>query len=182
MTCADPADQPAIEGDVGGLGRLAPFLHGGGEHQRHRVVGPLGQLAVEVVQRRARPELPLEARWPCGTSRIRRNDLSMITAQLQTEARSSRSMTALVNRSAWQEQLQEARPGRGAGQPHGVDRGVLPWLADPFGCGSGGFGSLRRRRMHRAYGQVLDRRSARRRGSYGRGDAGCQEQRPAPDG
>ena len=53
-------DQATVEAHVGGLGTFLPLLHGGGEHERHGVVGTLGQLAVELIQRRAGPEGALE--------------------------------------------------------------------------------------------------------------------------
>ena len=68
---ADPLEQARARGARRRARRLAPLLHRRGEQQRHRVVGLAAEPAVEVVERRARPEGALERRAPCGAARPR---------------------------------------------------------------------------------------------------------------
>ena len=56
-------------------------------------------------------------------------------------------MIALVNRSACRNSSQEARPGRGTGQPHGVDRVVLHLVRTRSGAVRAGFARSREGRM-----------------------------------
>ena len=120
----DTAHQALVDRWLQAARCLAPFFDGGGEHHRHRVIGALGEVAIELIERSSRPKglfehagAPFEADQP--RTLVENDGPAPQGSQQQQEHH------RLDDDVRLHDQRPKAVPGGRVGEPHGIDRGLF---------------------------------------------------------